>query len=261
MKLTADSPAYLRDHALDGMLVVPAAAYLTMALESVQSLGTPVALRDVTFPEALRFPMDGSRTLRLTASASQFGFASLRDEAKPFAEASWTTHCSGSFDNAQPATPVDLPALQARLHEEQERNTDAGFAIGPSFRWTKGVRLAANEALCRMEPPLATHELHPGLLDSCLRTLGLFAAGDALYAPFHVDALHVLGRTAGPMWCHVQLTEATAEHFVGNVRLLDEHGTVLLDITGLEARALRKRDPLYAIEWQRLDAPANASES
>jgi len=120
-----------------------------MALESVQDLGTPVALRDVAFPEALRFPLGGSRTLRLTASASQFRFASLRDEAKPFAEASWTTHCSGSFDNAQPIAAMDLSELQARLNEEQERNTDAGFDIGPSFRWTKGVRLAANE--CRRQ--------------------------------------------------------------------------------------------------------------
>jgi acyl transferase domain-containing protein/NAD(P)-dependent dehydrogenase (short-subunit alcohol dehydrogenase family) len=260
MKLTADSPPYLRDHALDGLLVVPAAAYLTMTLESVQDLGMPVALRDVTFPEALRFPLDGSRRLRLTASASQFRFASLRDDAKPFAETSWTTHCSGSFDNAQPRAAVDLADLQARLHEEQERNADAGFDIGPSFHWTKSVRIAANEALCRMEPPLATHDLHPGLLDSCFRTLGLFADGDAVYAPFHVEALHVLGRAGGPMWCHTQLSEATAEHLAGNVRLLDEHGAVLIDIVGLEARALRKRDPLYAIEWQRLDTPANASD-
>ena len=262
IKLSADAPAYLRDHALHGMLLVPAAAYASMALDSAAEFSRSVALRNVSFPAALRFPFEERRSLRLTVTASQFRFSSLQDSEHPFRDVSWSTHCRGTFSDAASAAAVDLEALKARLGEEQDRNADAGFELGPSFRWTRGVRVCANEVLCHMTPPLPTGDgsLHPGLLDSCFRSLSLATSGETQYVPFHIDALHLLGRARQSMWCHAQLTRSTSEQLVGNIRLFDDEGAVLIDIAGLEARALRTRDPLYAVEWKRIDTPSEAPE-
>jgi acyl transferase domain-containing protein/acyl carrier protein len=249
--LSADSPRYLRDHQLDERIVVPAATYLSMAIESAT---IPVGLRDVVFRQPLSFAVDETRTLHLAVS-DDFGFASRHDDG------SWVTHCEGAFERDVVSIPVRFDELRARHQRETSGSIDAGFTIGPSFRWTHDVRENGQEVFCRMDSPLPKaivdeYRLHPGLIDSCLRALSLCAPDTGrhreLYVPFRIDALRLYAKpdANATLWCHAEASEVSPQHITGNVRLMDDSGAVMLEVLGLEAR--KRADSLLRIEWQAL---------
>jgi len=243
------------DHALNGSVVVPAAAYLAMVFETVDGAH---ALRDVAFPQSLTMPVDGSATLRLIAGSSKFRFVSLHDADQPHRDASWVTHCSGSIDDpAASDARVDLDALKSRLGEEHAPGDagDAGFAIGSSFRWTRSVREGEREVLCRMEAPDA---MHAGFIDACLRTLALCIRDGGTYVPVHIASMRMRGGAG--TWCHARATDVANGRIVGDVRLIDESGNVILEATALDARriASAKDDSLLEIVWQPMEVRPNS---
>lgn len=238
------------DHVLDGNVIVPAAAYLALALGEIG------ALREIAFPQPLTLAPGSSRTLRLIAGREHFRFASPHDQANPFSDSSWTTHCTGTrwSGGLQPAEErIDFSRFG---DEHAPRAGTAGFAIGPSFRWTKSVRDGEREVLCRMEP---SDSSNTGFLDACLRTLALCLDDDGTYVPVHIDFARVGGGIG--TWCHARATEISAGRIVGDVLLLDDAGNMILEIRGLDARriAASKTDSLLAIEWQPLAAAPKRS--
>jgi 3-oxoacyl-(acyl-carrier-protein) synthase/NAD(P)-dependent dehydrogenase (short-subunit alcohol dehydrogenase family) len=242
--LSAVFPAYLRDHRLDDRIVVPAATYLSMAIESAT---VPVALKDVSFVQPLSFSGDETRTLHLVVS-DDFRFASRQDDD------SWITHCEGRFEHGVVSAAVRLDELQARHQRVKTGSVDAGFTIGPSFRWTRGVFENGQEVLCRMESPLppetaGEYRLHPGLIDSCLRALALCAPEDGTYLPFRIGTLrfHAKPDARATLWCHAELSALSAQHLAGNVQLLDDTGAVILEVLGLEAR--KRTNSLLQLDW------------
>jgi acyl transferase domain-containing protein/acyl carrier protein len=245
------------DHALDDHVVVPAATYIAMGLESIDGAR---GLRDVSFPQSLSMPLDvpldRARTLRLIAGASGFRFASLRDEEQPHRDTSWVTHCSGGIErDAAAFERVDRTALLARHGQEHApaKSGDAGFAIGPSFRRTQSVREGDREVLCRMtESDTLGAGLDAGFLDACLRTLALCIRDGGTYVPVHIASLRVAQGQG--TWCHARATELTDGRIVGEVRLFDDDGNVAMEVLGLDARriASAKSDALLEIQWQPL---------
>jgi acyl transferase domain-containing protein/acyl carrier protein len=260
--LSGDSPRYLRDHQLDERIVVPAATFVSMAIESA---AIPVELKDVVFSQPLSFAVDDTRTLHLVVS-DDFRFASRHDDG------SWVTHCEGRFEREVASPPVRLlDELKARHQRGTNGGLDAGFTIGPSFRWTHDVRENGQEVLCRMDSPLPTaavdeYRLHPGLIDSCLRALSLCAPDRGrrreLYVPFRIGTLrlHAKPNANATLWCHAEASEVCPHHIAGTVRLMDDSGAVILEVLGFEAR--KRADSLLRVDWERLppdeeDAPPN----
>ncbi len=289
-RLSANWPRYLKDHGLDGSIVVSAATYLSMALESAVELHAAQAcsLHDLQFPSALSFSEEASQVLQLIVSpasrdSSAFRFASLHDEARPFEDSSWLTHCSGTLEHGPVAVAgrCELEELQARQLDNpggQTSRLDAGFTIGPSFHWVADVNLGRQEALCRIVSPLEAgaseaFQLHPGLLDSCLRMLGLCLPGDVrlddgIYAPFHIAALRFAGRPDpnATLWCHAQASAISEARIVGDIRLFDDAGHIVMEVNGFEARKVPLSSlvgqaggdqarglPLLHVEWEPAD--------
>ncbi len=241
--LSAASPSYLGDHRLDERVVVPAATYLAMAVESASA---PVALEDVVFAQPLGFADDEERTLHLTVSDG-FRFASRAGDG------SWVIHCEGTFANVAPSPPAILPSFSGAT--VLDADADAGFAIGPSFRWTRDARRSDREVLCRMVSPLPAeivdeYSIHPGLLDSCLRALSLCAPGAGVHLPFRIAELrfHAKPDANATLWCHAEADDISAQHIAGSVRLMDASGALLLEVRGLEAR--KRAETLLRLDWE-----------
>ena len=234
------SPRYLTDHRLGDAILVPAGAYLSMALESLDA----TTLHDVTFLQPLR--VDAPTSLHLVASEHAFRFGTERD-------GSWITHCTGTYDR-HVVVPGDAPRPEDP-GDPAEARVDAGFTLGPSFRWTRSVSRAGQDVWCRLEAPAAIEDfrLHPGLIDSCLRALALTLDGDDVHVPFHVDTLRVFRtpKLNAPLWCHAGAS--------GDVRLFDADALVM-DVNGLQVRKLEgaRTLPLVRVEWRAVESAAPA---
>ncbi|MET0151686.1 MAG: beta-ketoacyl synthase N-terminal-like domain-containing protein, partial [Candidatus Binatia bacterium] len=260
--LDKEAMPYLLEHRVHSHVVFPAAGYVEVALEvAEQRIGDPPwVLEDVGFQRALILP-EGDTPARLQ-TVFQLEDSSFTMSSSAATATAWTTHCTGklrAWANPPPAEPAELARLRARCTEQvapsdfYRRLRDVGLDFGPAFRGIEGVWRRDGEALARLRPTEAVaHErsryrLHPALLDACFQALSAalpqsaFGEGGSLYLPIHVERLRVRSLAKAPAWSHARLLEKSGNAIVGDLRLLDESGEVLVEVAGFRCQAVARK--------------------
>ena len=150
------------------------------------------------------------------------------------------------------------------------RLREVGLDFGPAFRGIDRLWRRDGEALARIRSTEAvTHArsrygLHPALLDACFQSLSAAlppARSDesgTLYLPVRIERFRV--RLASlPTWSHARLVEQGGNSVVGDLEILDESGTVLVEITGFRCQAVVRgvasENPeswIYESRWERV---------
>jgi acyl transferase domain-containing protein/acyl carrier protein len=254
---------YLASHRVQGVVVLPAAAYLEAGLAAGKAApgASQVVLEDVSFLEAMIFDNGKDRALQTTVTEEQPGLSTFCIASRPASESEpWVRHAKGrirAVEEPPRATPVDLAQLQTRLGDEVSADayyqalTEAGLNYGPRFRGVQSVRARAGEALGRITLPEGTtpghYTIHPVLLDAAFQVAAAAIASlgrsqKGLHVPVGLRALRVHGRPAGSLWCHATAHAAPdndREHLV-DLTLLDAEGRVLALALALRARALEQ---------------------
>ena len=239
-RIGIDTHRYLKDHKVQGSVILPAAAYLEMARAASTELfgaGSPV-LSNVAFQEALILPATGARTLQLVASPASSGSASIQIYSSnanlngSHENAAWTLHASGDMRMEVPdfarcaEEQFSLDEIRARCPQRKtsaELYTslkNAGLEYGPSFQGVERLWCGEREALGEVRLPAAaispTHSngkpdgaWHPALLDSCLQVLAAALPAERagsgrkwIYLPTVVASLRFLVRPAARLFSH-----------------------------------------------------------
>jgi acyl transferase domain-containing protein/NADPH:quinone reductase-like Zn-dependent oxidoreductase/NAD(P)-dependent dehydrogenase (short-subunit alcohol dehydrogenase family)/acyl carrier protein len=281
--LATGHPEYLADHRVRGLVVLPASAYLELALVAGQRAfgeGT-AALESVRFEQLLPVNPGESRTLQLILAGEGPDLARFRVFSRPEGSGtSWVEHASGGImpGGAGNIPPVPLDAVLARCPEavtgEEHYGTLAsqGVDYGPSFRGVAELWRGAGEVIARLEPPPevaadpAPYLIHPALLDAALQVLSdLVPDRTGTYLPVGADRVEVSGRADGELWAHAVLrpdgrSGAGGGEVVGDVSVLDGHGRCLVRVQGLTLHRLadgggERRRWLYELEWVPQDRP------
>src|SRR5690606_2984846 len=147
-RLSADQPAWLRQHQVQGHAVVPATAYLDTLIAAGQALlGQPaVSVEGITVQEALLLADSGAaHTLQLVCGAPQADGAigatlsSVAEDAGD--EVPWTAHVSATLRRSV-AGPTMASLADARAACTESLATadfyagfeQRGLAFGPDFR-------------------------------------------------------------------------------------------------------------------------------
>jgi len=239
------APAFLDEHRIYSMVVVPGACHLSMLLLGLTHGGSklPLTVADVSFPEALILPEGETRLVQLILSphnapstgnqAAAGGFQVLSagdDEENPV----WTLHAGGTIPGTPDpeavgtATAPAIAEIQARCPEVLPSGRliyqlmyQQGLQLGTSFQWIDqiyrspvGEGAPCPEALARLRLPRDASEsdpyvLHPGLLDSCFQTIGAtFTTRDqenSVYIPVNIERLIVHRRPTRQLWNHARL--------------------------------------------------------
>ncbi|MFE2864728.1 type I polyketide synthase [Embleya sp. NPDC059259] len=279
---THDWPA---DHAVFGAAVVPATAYLDLALSVGEVLGC-AAIEELSLEVPLVLPDSGDVQVRIVAGAAdETGHRSLDVYSRPDPAArtvdgatagGWTRHATGGLapSAARPiARTEDAPAPTvwppvgarrldvARLYDSF---ADAGFDYGPTFRglrevWRRGDDLFA---LATLPDPAETggYALHPALLDAALHAVvagGVIEVTDGRgWMPFSwsgVDRVGACGAT-------VRVRISPAGEGAVSVGIADEHGRAIAHVRALtfrpasaeQLRAARggNEQALFEVQWR-----------
>ena len=275
---------YLKDHRFEGAAVMPAAAYVEIGLAAAAASGTAgeggAGLAEVRFRAPLVLTEEGRR-LQVTLAPEPAGGAGFQVFSRSGDGRRWTLHAAGRI------VPADSGDGSAEGPEEIKRRCGRelagdefyellrarGFQYGPAFRGVARLWRGAGEALGWIEAPAAVaagdgaYALHPALLDACGQVL-IAAAGESGgtggFLPAGLEALRLHGRPGQRMWSHARLRPGgDPGTVVGDARLLDEDGAVLVEARGLELRlldgddrVLAAADPLagrlYGLDWEEL---------
>jgi phthiocerol/phenolphthiocerol synthesis type-I polyketide synthase C len=270
-----DRLAYLADHRVRGQVVLPAAAYLEMALAAAENAAEPITLADFVFEEALFVEAAGAPLLQLVAEPEHAGSAALNFFSHSEAEGSqWTRRARGRLTTGETSTP-ELIALTGEgvAGEEHYRQMAArGLQYGPAFRTVRRFWKEATTATAMIEldaaaaSNAAAYRIHPCLLDAALQlllqTIDESADTTETWVPVSVARLRLYRRPtpAAPLRGRAQRRSGPGE-LEGEVALFDTDGAAVLHAEGVRFQRLGRqgdaalRDWHYQVEWRELPPP------
>ncbi|MGW0844592.1 type I polyketide synthase, partial [Streptomyces sp. NPDC002787] len=282
-RLSLRDHPWLADHAITGTVLLPATAFLELAVAAGGHVGTP-RVDELTLEVPLVVPEGLSVRVQVAVGAPDpAGARPFTVHAGPDTAADdtrrWTRHASGTLAPPAPAaTGEDLtnwPPDGARpepLADAYDRLAALGYDYGPAFQgltaaWRDGDDLYAEIRLPEGPAEAAEHYgLHPALLDAALHPLVLAAADgtdhDSIRLPFAWSGvtLHAVGAA--------DLRVRISPHGTDTYRmtLASATGAPVAEIESLTLRPVDRRklaatgrttaaDTLYALTWPALVAP------
>ncbi|MDY6996744.1 MAG: sulfolipid-1 biosynthesis phthioceranic/hydroxyphthioceranic acid synthase [Actinomycetota bacterium] len=276
------SHPWLTDHLVHNVAVLPGAAFCEMALAGArQALGEASVVHDVSFEEMLL--LDDVTPVAASASQLPSGAMEFVVETHNDGERSTRARAQLRVDEAlDKPLSRDLDGLLA-LHQNQIDGADlrsafkaVGIHHGPAFAglanvYTSDEVLDTVIAEVALPGPLRSHQggyfVHPALLDACFQSV--MAHPDVqkvtgLLLPLGVRRLRAFASARSARYCYSHIIKADSSGVEADFDVLDEHGEVLLSVTGLQLgagvseqaqadRLLNQR--LLALDWQRRPFP------
>ncbi|MGO9151586.1 sulfolipid-1 biosynthesis phthioceranic/hydroxyphthioceranic acid synthase [Mycobacterium sp.] len=275
---------WLGDHQIHNVAVLPGAAYCEMALAAARTvLGEASEVGDIRFEQMLL--LDEETPVGAVASVEVPGVVTFAVE----------THQDGQHqrrasavlraveDEHQP--PVyDLTALRAThlsdvdLEEIAKRCAEQDVQYGPAFGGLVAAYVSDgpdSTVLAEVALPGSirsqqrAYGIHPALLDACFQSTGAHpavqgAGSGGLLVPLGVRRLRAYASARTAHCCYTRVTQADAAGIEADLDVLDEQGTVLLEVRGLQIstgasmsgnqdRLMNER--LLTIEWQQRTLP------
>jgi myxalamid-type polyketide synthase MxaD len=264
-RLSRSAPAYLQDHQLFGLLVVPAVSFLEMALAAAAQVLGPASfeLSDLAIREALILPAGEERSVQTILEPEDPGEASFKIfSTKTTSQGDggiWREHASGKVRAIPAGGPTRiadgeaLKAVQARCRADLPTEGfyqllhQRGFEYGSSFQGVTGLWIGELESLGRIHLPAglapipASYQFHPALLEACMQALGpmgveIFASSEDIFIPVSFNRFRFYRQPGEELWSHGRVRPSTIpgrDYFVGDVRIFNSEGQVVAEVEGL----------------------------
>ncbi|MEU5164502.1 type I polyketide synthase [Streptomyces sp. NPDC020875] len=289
-RLSLTGQPWLADHEVGGTVLLPATAFLELALAAGRLTGAEL-LVDLTLEAPLALAGSDQARLQIEVEApgadgrraftvhSRPEGTSADDEPGP-----WVRHATGVLGPAASGTPEGLgewpPAdtTAVPLTDAYPRLADGGYGYGPVFRglralWRRpdGTLFAEIGTDGEDQGGADRYGLHPALLDAALHPLvlaGLDAVGeDRIALPFSWAGarIHAVGATA----LRVRLTPKQGGGFA--VLAADATGEPVATVDTLTLRPVERAKlgaaradrgaALLRLEWQPVERPVEAPET
>uniref|UniRef100_UPI00037425FB type I polyketide synthase n=1 Tax=unclassified Streptomyces TaxID=2593676 RepID=UPI00037425FB len=293
-RLSRATHPWLADHTVGGAALVPATAFLELAVAAGDRVGA-ARVEDLTLESPLLLPERGALRVQVAVGAPDgTGGRPFLIHTRPdgaAGQALWTRHASGTLGERSPqppetddgalgqwpppgAVPVPVDASEG-AGDAYDRLADLGYAYGPAFQgltalWRKGEDLYAEVGL-----PQEQHEhaarfgIHPALLDAVLHPLVLRLGQDTepglIQLPFAWSGtvLHASGATA------VRARISPAGGGAVALTVADTTGALVASVESLALRPVERGalasagsvsgpGALFALEWSAVSASAQA---
>ncbi|MEP7052422.1 MAG: type I polyketide synthase, partial [Pseudomonadota bacterium] len=272
----AEHVPFLRDHRVSGRLILPAAAFVDMALSAGQRVfDSAQQLEDLVIAEPLVVGEEETRRVQTVIRRQEDGAATFQilSAGTDHDEPEWRTHARGSLralekpDAATPLAPLN-GATHVTRAAHQAALAARGLAFGPTLQGVESVEFVPGEARGEIllpaaeEPDAERYNLPPALLDACLQILAAAippgAATGAAYLPLVIDSVRLYrtpGRRVTSRALVAKPAQTPAETLTGEVRIYDQQG-LLAELSGITLRASSGADnasanqELYTIAWE-----------
>lgn len=257
----------LTDHVIAGQSILPAVAYLEMALFSAmkasnreQSELAGMCFNNVVWVSPILFdkaPLDVSTALIPQGDNKVYFEISSQAHNHP--------HCRGkiSWHDAK-SELIDIKEKEQQSHMQLSQQqcyamfTAMGVHYGPAHQAIHTLRVGTDYVLAhaKLPPVVATeaqqYTLHPSILDAAFQAILGFSVdhgalenaqtqvqGSAI-VPFSLDALTVHAQCAEEVWILIQRQPSSAQSQLEkfNISITNVKGEVLVSLTGFNARPI-----------------------
>jgi amino acid adenylation domain-containing protein len=281
---------FLRDHRVDGEIVVPAAAIVEMALAAAAScgIGDSHALVDLDLHASIVLSARDPRTVQVALVRDATGGVGFSVHTRPVQTeaATWTLHATARFVQDDGVSEArDLATIRRELSEEVTAEqlyqglAARGLDYGVLFQGVERVWRRDGEALGRVVWPEELRQdgvkyvIHPAVLDAALHVLAATSITPAgspdRYIPARCRRIRRYRPVTpdAPLWSHAVLqpgAQPGAAELEAAIRLLDDTGNTVVEVTGLRLKRAAvnpQRDIWrYVIRWRQASWPSESAE-
>ncbi|WP_229698869.1 type I polyketide synthase [Wenjunlia tyrosinilytica] len=281
--LSPGSHPWLADRTLAGLLPLPEAVFVELAVRAGDQVGCG-HLAELTVEAPLVLPeRDAVRLRVVVGEQEESGRRSLEvfsQPETPLRGEPWTRHATAlltpqvsrpSFDlevwPPADAEPVDLSGFYEEL-------TGGGRVYGPAFRglaaaWRRGEEIFAEVHLdAQRQEEARRYGLHPALLDAALHPLDLDTPSGTRSARLPLDWRGVSLYASGASSLRVRLSPVGPDLF--GVAMADDTGTAVASVDSVALRSVTPRELrsaraerlpwLFRVEWAQTSADAPTSK-
>ncbi|MFJ9777856.1 type I polyketide synthase, partial [Kitasatospora sp. NPDC101157] len=278
-RLSLRSQAWLADHAVNGVVLLPGTALVELAVRAGDQVGCG-RLEELTLEAPLVLPEQGDLQLQVAVDAADGTDRRTVTVYARGADGEWTRHAKGvvaredGVGEAGAGPEETWPPAGAEpvdLADFYRQRAAAGFGYGPAFQglraaWRRGAEVFAEVRLDREQQEAGRFGLHPALFDAALQAMGvgaLLPEDGAARLPFAWSGvtLHAAGASA----LRVRLVPAGDEAV--SLTATDERGLPVVTVDSLTLRQLSAGqlspagDALFRVEWKRVDPSRGAGWS
>ena len=271
---------YLDDHRIQGVAVLPASAFLEMALAAAgEILGAQcVVLKDIEFREALFVPDGATPTIQVILSHDANEMAAVHvyscAGSREYSCKSWTLHAIGKVCREEGGGPPAADSRHETIADLRSRSPEQSFGqeyynvlrqhgvqYGSFYQVIANLFRDQGNILGEIQVPawpredIEAFQVHPGILDAGLQVFGALVAASTdehhrqgLHLPTRIDQFRLHGRPGGHHWCHARVRQREADAIVGDVQLFDDAGEVTVEIQGLRFECLGEDTQRAAVD-------------
>lgn len=241
---------WLADHGADGVVLVPASAYVDLMLEAASTLRAagiaelvlqaPLVLDEVSILD-IQLRID-ARTEDGFWPVSLYARKSCEEGQQP---ADWALHATAVLTAEAPKLqPYQEPwpqtgAIEVDLEAFRQQLASAGYEYGPAFSGLNRLWRAGSDFYAEAELPEGLkptgHFLHPALLDAVLQPIAVPAetdGSDELRLPFSLDGVTCTGETVTRLRAHLTVLDKETVR----VQAFDDNGVPVLLVEKLTLR-------------------------
>ncbi|WPB95915.1 SDR family NAD(P)-dependent oxidoreductase [Streptomyces malaysiensis] len=269
-RLSQRTHPWLAEHPAGGSAVLPATAYVELAVRAGDSAGCD-RLDELVVENPLALPARGGVQLQVVVGDRVEGRREVAVYARPDGEETWTRHATGTLSSGSSdmsdGDPVaalgrEWPVPGATAVDLGDTSGRGPLAPDVTGVWTRGDQVFAEVELPESEHDLAaSFGIHPALLDAALRTAAFAwpTRSQAVPAAFG----DVVLRASGAARLRVALTRIGPDEV--SVAVADGAGLPVLSIGSVTARRMDSAPPpstgdglVLAVEWVGITPAAGA---
>nr|AXL06582.1 beta-ketoacyl synthase [uncultured bacterium] len=268
-RLSVRSQPWLAEHVIGGVVVVPGAGLVELAVRAGDEAGCGV-LAELVVESPLVVPAHGGVRVQVAVGGPGDGGSrtvevySLRDGEV------WTRHATGRL-SATPVAPEEFDftawpppgARQAEIGDLYDDLAGRGFAYGPAFQGVRAMWRRGDEVFAEVAVPdesdAGRFGIHPALLDAALHPVLPDAGGQP--SDWRGLVLHAGGASA----LRVRLAPGDAGV---SLAAADETGGLVVTVDSVGFRALGAEQPatahtnsLFQVDWIELSPVAGTEPS
>lgn len=285
MNLGPRAQAYLADHRVRDLIVLPAVAHLEIASAAArEAFGRDCRLEDVFIPQLLTIPPGGLRKVQLIVSmdSDDGGRFEIRASEE---DGSWTLCSAGNIDASPAPEPAvePLDQIRGRCSEVTADNiyrqlASCGLNYGPAFQtirriWDRDVETLAFVELSEdLQPEAVSYRIHPALFDGGLQNVFRFiqksAQDDAAWVPTRIGGVRLSaegGHKALIAHLREPATSADPGVMFAHAVIYTPEGSFVAELSDIEMRRLGAPaaavpdDCIFQVIWEEIQPPQAAA--
>ncbi|WP_235009963.1 type I polyketide synthase [Mycobacterium sp. 3519A] len=251
-ELSVERLPWLNDHVVDGVVVLPGAAYLDAALSAAAARTgrTDLALEDIRFRSPLVVAKHSIPVVQFTVEPTTRRFT-IR--SRNVDSDLWTVNCTGRLVEA----PLDGVKVDVGVLGEAESVDGSdlynalalrGLAYGPAFRCIARARFGDDAVRADLDLSALTelgHVAHPAAVDSALQCVAVLAASGSTAGAVIPSAVGAV-RRYGPIQddAVVLVRSRSRDPLLVDIVIADQSGSVAMELGSVEFKPVAPPAPV-----------------